>query len=220
MKNLFILAFILIIPGLINAQEKGGDMQTLFGGQELRSGGYGALELKGTQVLDEFGLMVGGRGGWIINSTFSIGGAGYGLTSTHTSNYITKGLTANEPEAGKVTYLRMGWGGFFFEYTNSSNSLLHFTANTFVGWGGASYTGNTTEMIGNDNDEGNKNWVYKSSGFFVVEPGVTAEVNVAKLFRVAVGASYRIVSGLDLPEASNSDLSGFSVNVAFKIGYF
>lgn len=203
-----------LLPVMVYAQSEANKMETLFDGQEFKSGGYGALEMKGVQLNGEWGFMLGGRGGWIINSMFSIGGGGYGLTSTHRTTY-------KEPsDTGKDTYLRLGYGGVFLEYTNSSSSLAHFTANTLIGWGSAAYSGELDEIFKDGDRKKSSNWIYRSSNFFVVEPGVTAELNIAKSFRIALGASYRLVSGLDLPVTKNSDLSGLSVNMAFKIGHF
>jgi hypothetical protein len=156
------------------------------------------------------GLLVGGRGGWIINSSFSIGGGGYGLvTSPKINDYPT---FYDDSSA----YLRVGWGGLFLEYINSSNKLIHFTVNALVGAGGASYTRSFHDGMNWDNS----GWVYESTLFLVVEPGATVDLNVAKFFRISLGASYRFVSGVELSRTANKDLSGPSANLAFKFGKF
>ncbi|MBI5324668.1 MAG: hypothetical protein HZB41_05265 [Ignavibacteriae bacterium] len=133
---LFMIALIVIYPlsaFSLETRQDTDDTETLFGSGEITHGGYGAPELKLTQIQGEMGLLVGGRGGWIINSTFSIGGGGYGLVTSHKiSNY--------KPPFDTAAYLRVGYGGIFFEYINSSNKLIHFTVNTLIGAGGASYT--------------------------------------------------------------------------------
>jgi hypothetical protein len=183
--------------------------KTLFGNGDIRSSGYGGPEIKVTQVNGgEWGLLVGGRGGWIINSTFSIGGAGYGLVTNHkVPNYITIHQ--------KEVYLRYGMGGLFLEYINSSDEIFHFTINSMIGAGGAVYTSKINEII-----NGNRDYVYESSAFFVFEPGATVDINLLRNFRIGLGASYRIISFLELPNTTNKDLGGVSVNLVFKFGTF
>ncbi|OGU12021.1 MAG: hypothetical protein A2X61_04265 [Ignavibacteria bacterium GWB2_35_12] len=209
---LLLLAVLLIYPIITLALETRQDTdesETLFGNGEITHGGYGAPELKLTQIQGELGLMAGGRGGWIINSSFSIGGGGYGLVTTHKINNY-------QPPFDSTAYLRVGWGGVFIEYINSSNKLVHFTVNTLIGAGGASYTKSFHDGMNWDND----GWVYESTPFFVVEPGATVDLNVAKFFRISLGASYRFVSGVDLSKTTNKDISGPSANLAFKFGKF
>ncbi|MCL5991856.1 MAG: hypothetical protein M1419_07115, partial [Bacteroidetes bacterium] len=187
------------------------ESETLFGNGEITHGGYGAVELKLTQLQGEMGLLIGGRGGWIINNSFSIGGGGYGLvTSQKINNYPTYYDDSS-------AYLRVGWGGLFVEYINSSNKLIHFTVNTLIGAGGASYTRSYHDGMNNWNNDG---WMYESTPFFVVEPGATIDLNVAKFFRISLGASYRFVSGVELSKSTNKDFSGPSANLAFKFGKF
>ena len=55
---------------------------------------------------------------------------------------------------------------------------------------------------------------------FVVEPAANIMLNVTPIFRLGIGASYRAVESLSLPELTNDDLSGFSGNIQFKFGMF
>ena len=49
---------------------------------------------------------------------------------------------------------------------------------------------------------------------------VNIMLNVTPIFRIGVGASYRAVESLSLPELTNRDLSGWSGNIQFKFGKF
>lgn len=208
MKKLTLaISFILLMIGLNLYSQS--EPKTLFGNGDIRHGGYGGPEIKATQVNGgEWGVLVGGRGGWILNSTFSLGGAGYGLVTSHkVPNYISI--------HGKEVYLRYGYGGLFLEYINNSDEIFHFTINSLIGAGGAIYTTKINEII-----NGNKDYVYESSAFFVFEPGATVDVNILKNFRIGLGASYRLVSFLELPNTTNKDIGGVSVNLIFKFGSF
>ena len=59
----FILILVTLFTFSISAQEK-----TLLEGG-VTHGGYGGPEVRFTQVGDNFGVLVGGKGGWIINHT-------------------------------------------------------------------------------------------------------------------------------------------------------
>ena len=198
-------------------------IETIFGSDEFTNGGFGAFEMKPGSINGKAGLFLGGRGGWIINHVFSIGGGGFGLVSKPEIGRFSDG------GADTTLSLNFGYGGLIFEYTNNSFKAIHFTVNTLIGAGGASYK--QTNSLDTDEDEDDHSWDSKlgSTTFFVVEPSITAEINVHKYFRVAIGASYRFVSGVDLAhyvgndavvKTSAKDLSGFNGVISFKFGKF
>jgi hypothetical protein len=212
MFTVLLLAFALVLPAYSQDTTKTShedEAQTLIGSGHITNGGYGAPELKFTQIQGNWGLMMGGRGGWIINHTFSIGGGGYGLLTSHKiENY--------QPPFDTTVYLRTGWGGLFLEYINCSNSLVHFTINALIGGGGAVYTRAMKDVMYYDYN----GRAYETSAFFVLEPGATVDLNVTKFMRISLGAGYRIISGLNLSRTTNKDLGGASINLAFKFGKF
>ncbi|MCL2040343.1 MAG: hypothetical protein FWG85_07955 [Bacteroidetes bacterium] len=213
--KLVIVVFILL-PFCLNAQRE--EMSTLFGGnKEIRTGGYGAFEIKLSQLDSDFsGLLLGGRGGVIINNVFSIGGAGYGLVPTKKINCPISGH-----ENEKNNFWTGGYGGLFFEYINSSNNLVHFTVNTLIGAGGITYVSHS------DFSNFNK---HPTSVTLVLEPGIGVELNIFKIFRMYLGASYRYAPGFefkydDINNVQNdivptTAFNGLSVNLAFKFGNF
>jgi hypothetical protein len=205
-KILFIIA-LFFVPVLATSQT--GESETLFGGGELRSGGYGAPVVKFTKVLDGFGVMVGARGGWILNSTFSIGAGGYGLVTSH--HVYDKQDTAY--------YLRMNYGGVFIEYINSSDKAIHFTVNTMIGGGNAanSYKNNDAFKV---TDDGMKHTYDGETSFFVIEPGATVDINLFSFMRLGLGASYRFITGVELKDVTNQKLSGPSGSITLKFGKF
>jgi hypothetical protein len=207
MKNLLIA--IAVILAFVPAFSQDKEEETIFGGGELRSGGYGAPVVKFTKVLDDFGVMFGARGGWIINSTFSIGGGGYGLVTSH--KVYDKSDTAY--------YLRMNYGGVFLEYINSSDKALHFTVNALVGGGNAanSYKKNDAIKV---TDDGLRYSYDGETSFFVIEPGATVDINMFSFMRLGLGASYRFITGVDLKDVTNQKLSGPSGSITLKFGKF
>ena len=209
------IAIILVLSSLCLKAE---EMATLFGGnKEIRTGGYGALEIKLSQLNGEFGaLLLGGRGGVIINNVFSIGGAGYGFVPI---KKIDCPIPNHSNE--KNNFWTGGYGGLFFEYINSSNSLAHFTINTLIGAGGITY-------ISHSNIHQNKYFEdHPSSVVFVLEPGATVELNVFKIFRLGLGVSYRYSPNFEFKfddgienKIPNTAFNGLAINLAFKFGNF
>jgi hypothetical protein len=75
---------------------------------------------------------------------------------------------------------------------------------------------------------------YTGDACFVLEPGLNLMLNVAKNFRIGVGAyyryvywiaydagaPYRTVNGDDYENISDSDLSGVSAQIILKFGKF
>ena len=70
MKRSLIGLLLFAFFGFASAQ----DEQLVSG--KIESGGFGAPVWKITQINGETAMLTGGRGGWIINHTFVIGGGG------------------------------------------------------------------------------------------------------------------------------------------------
>ena len=192
MKNLnlsLLLVAVLAAAGL--AQEK-----TLIGDlKELDHGGFGGPVVRFTQIGGEFGVLSGGRGGWILDHKYGLGGGGYGLANN-----------IGIEEAGRILHpenLEMGYGGLILEYVVASDALVHCSVELLLGGGGM-----TTEF-GADDD-----------AFFVVEPGANLMLNITKFFRFGIGVSYRQIEGADFGGLDNGDLTGLAWGLTFKFGSF
>ena len=194
-----VLGMILIAAPLF-AQE-----ETLISGK-VEHGGFGGPVVKFTQMKDEFAMLVGGRGGWIINHTFVIGGGGYGLVSEIEADALSF--------TGEPLYLAVGYGGLELEYIASSNKLVHFSVPVLIGAGGIDYIERDFE------DHHFDDHYFDGDVFFIAEPGINMILNVTSFFRLGVGGSYRFVSGVEIAPLENSDLSGPSAVVTLKFGKF
>jgi hypothetical protein len=207
MKKLLVIIFLLVIGSYAFPQE-----ETLLEGG-IESGGFGGPVVKFTQIKNEFGVLVGGYGGWLINHTVMLGGGGYGLV-----NKIRASDEAQEfyrSFTGRPINIEMGYGGVVLEYINSSNSLVHFAFNALIGAGGVSYKEREdNDWEWNDNNNG------PTDAFFIVEPEFKAELNITAFLRINVGGSYRFVSGINITGLKNSDIAGPSANITFKFGKF
>jgi hypothetical protein len=205
----------MLLPVFANAQDN--EIRTLFdGNKEIRIGGYGGFEMKSSQLDKSFsGLLLGMRGGMIVNDKFLIGAAGYGLLPTKKVNYPIFGH-----ETENNLYLTGGYGGLFFEYIHLSDRMFHLTANTLIGCGGVTLTKGWEK-----NDYFDNTLKHPSSFVFVIEPGVALDVNVTKMFRMSLGVSYRYTPNFNLQHEGKNILpsaafNGFSVGLTFKFGSF
>jgi hypothetical protein len=201
----------LIVLSLILSFQLFAQEETLLGSGEVTHGGFGGPVIKYTQIKGEPSVLVGGRGGWIINHNFIIGGGGYGLANDIKANnplIILPGITK--------PYLNFGYGGLELEYIIESDKLLHFSVYSLIGAGSVSYRSG----LFNDNESGWDHAGSPNDAFFVFEPAANVELNVISFLRVNAGVSYRFISGVNFDDLKNSDLAGLSANLTLKFGAF
>ncbi len=172
------------VPAL--AQER-----TLIDGP-VESGGFGGPVIKFSEVRNQFAVLVGGRGGWILNHTFVIGAAGYGLASD---------IRLDSRFPGRD--VEFGYGGLDLEYIYDSNSLVHFSAQALIGGGAIDL------VFGGESDV-----------VFVFEPQGNVELNMTRYFRISVGGGYRFVSDVDFAARGNADFSAPYFALTLKFGKF
>ncbi len=206
MKPIIIAVLVLLLAASLPLAAQ--DEETLISGP-VESGGFGGPSLRITKINGEVAVLVGGRGGWIINHVFMIGGAGYGLVTRTAAK--TPGLLGEKD-------LDIGYGGLEMEYYSNPSDLVHLSVRLLLGGGGVAYREDVMVSSHRDMD-----------GFFVAEPGISVNLNVTHFFRISAGASYRFVTGVDTPNdllghpaplTSNADLSGPSALLTLKFGKF
>jgi len=168
---------------------------------KIESGGFGAPVWKVTQVNGETAFLTGGRGGWIINHAFVIGGGGYSTLMD-----VNAGMPTSSN--GEKLYLRMEYSGLELEYIHRSSKVVHWTVLALFG-------GGRLEIREHEPDR-----TFAKDNFFVVDASLNAEINVLKWMRVNAGAGYRLVSGVDAEGLSNGDLGGPEAQVTLKFGSF
>jgi len=185
----------------------------------IESGVIGSGDVKFTQINEDFGVLVGAHGGWLINHQLLLGIGGYGLVND---------ISASWDAADYYNYLwrpqiTFGYGGAYVQYFIEPNNMVHTSFSVLVGAGGVAYRSKSTadypvenslNFSERDNDH------TSAVAFFVLEPGVSVEFNVASFFKLGVNASYRYVNGTDIVGIKDSDLSGFSAGLAFQFGIF
>jgi hypothetical protein len=220
MKKFLFTFLILIASFTIQAQTetktdttgKGSDkIQTLF----TKTGQIGWW-LSGDFAWTKFDsrdVFLGGMsGGIIINHSFSIGLAGYGIMNSQNLKYSGINDTAD-------VYLYGGYGGLKLEYRINPLKMVNVAFPLLIGGGGLSYsTWGMDNMHGNNHE--NSDFSYAWDSFFVIEPGVVVGVNLLKFMRLDAGISYRFVTGLDLPKTTSNLINSFNASISLKFGRF
>ncbi|KPK68083.1 hypothetical protein AMJ87_12415 [candidate division WOR_3 bacterium SM23_60] len=162
-------------------------------------GGFIAPVMSMSRVNEQGAVLVGLRGGIIINRSFVLGLAGYGL--------------ANDVDISPFDYrhLDFGYGGFFLEYVNRPHKLVHLSVHSLIGGGGLRHR----EDWYDDWFDGRY-----ADAVFVFEPGLDVIVNITKHIRLGIGGSYRMVRDVELGSLDDNDISGPSASLIFKFGRF
>ncbi len=219
MKNLFLLLLSSFMFCSVYGQEN-EDSQIRTGRYEQKTllrngggvtGGFFAPGVRITEVNDQAALMVGGQLAMVLGHQFNIGAViNVMLTENETYDYLE--FIHHQPPR----FLEMGYAGLLLEPVFFDRSVVHFTLPTIIGVGAGSR--NFYRMW----EEGYYNYYgHKSDMFFVLEPGLNVELNVARALRFFAGGSYRFVMDSDLLyNDSDAQLSGLSFNFGLKVGWF
>ncbi|MBK8613689.1 MAG: hypothetical protein IPN85_09380 [Flavobacteriales bacterium] len=192
-------------------------MRTLFGSDhDLHSGGWGAPTAAYTRIMDQDAMLVGLRGGWIIDHRFTLGIAGYGLvTPVNNANYdahlIADGLTPQQKSR-----FQTGYGGLLLEPIIAYRSPIHISLPILIGAGGCGYQ----TFTGLPQDFDPYSYHDDFQAFFVLEPGIDLEMNLVKLVKLGLGASYRYTSDVTLPGTPKNAMEGFNASLSIKVGVF
>ncbi len=196
--------------GSVRYEERRGKRVKTLAGTMNHSGGFGAISFKSTSFNDEAMVMAGVRGGWIVNRTLAIGGEGYGIIPTAKLDGIA---------VDRQVLALGGYGGLFLELILFSNEVVHVTFPVGGGAGWLGYDpvndGNLPPMTDPDGDG-----LVDEDVFWYIEPGADIELNVARNFRLAVGASKRFTQDLDIVNTSSDALEKWNFFVTLKIGSF
>lgn len=220
MKRFGIIFALLFAAILVNAQEETtkptDEINTVFDKNKKTKLGWFIGAESGYTQFDKRDVWLGGLStGMIINHNFTLGLTGRAWVNRDNMFYDNATDTAG-------AYLEGGYGGLLLEYTLFPKSIVHVTFPVMIGAGGASYI---YDAKNSDWDEDDNDWdcdhhTLDSDAFFVVEPGVRAEVNLLKFMRLNAGVSYRYTSGMDLMNTSGDLMNNFTASVGLKFGKF
>lgn len=180
--------------------------------KENELAGFGGIDLKVGDLLNTRSLLTGAYGGLLVNGTYMLGIAGYGLvTDVEFDGIISE---TSEP---KTLNLHMGYAGVMLGATILRREMIHLSVPVLFGAGSIDVSDQQFfgTNLGSDTD-----FTIESSVFFVVEPGLQLEFNITKSFRIAAGANYRWVQGSDLRNIEDDQLRDWISTVSFRFGKF
>jgi hypothetical protein len=168
-------------------------------GAWAESGGNGGPVVAVSRVASETVLLFGGRGGWLIDRKFLIGGAGYGMANTDLF------IGAEGENGGERPHLTLAYGGLHLELTPRSERKWRYSVHTLLGAGSLGLDG--AGAVGSDT-------------FVVIEPGADLVLDASRNVRLGLGVSYRIATGVTLSGLGNGDVSGPSLAFSVRFGNF
>ena len=214
-----LLGLSLSVSPVASAQSDSLKMHTLFGsGHDRANGGWGAPSAHYTRIMDQDAMLVGVRGGWLIDHSVTLGIATFGLVTNVPNAAYDEHLLERGVPLYSTSQFRMGYGGLLIEPIIAHRSAVHVTLPIIIGAGGCVYQ----IYSGWPGPHGHPDqWdTGDSQAFFVFEPGVELELSLIRLVRVGLGVSYRYTSDLDMPSTPKDALRGMNAGVTIKIGSF
>ena len=192
--------FIAVIVLLLNAPVSAQETKTLFG-PDTDIGYVWGAETRSTDIKGDIGTTIGFFGGALINQAYLFGLA-FGANVTH-------------PDVNH-SYL-----GVLAQYTRNPDNLVHCSGQLLLGVGSTKdYEREKSSAMDNFGNT-------TGPGFYFIEPGVNAEVNLHENVRLVAGVGYRVVTGLDKDDeliskthVENGDFGGFHINIGIKVGSY
>ncbi len=200
MKKFLIIVLMLMVSMMSYAETREDEPETLIGSKKGRNGYFFAPVTKYAEIDGENGVLMGGKLCWVMNGSFALGVAGYGWVDDYYLDDLWDGWSDR---------LNLGYGGLYMEAILGSRRVAHATVGLLLGAGGI-----------NGNAHGDCYGWWDSEAFFICEPEIGVEINVARFCRFGAGISYRFVTGVDGSGLKNSDISGWAGSITLKFGRF
>ena len=191
---------------LITSLGAAADLEETKAEKPKTSGGFGGPVLKITRINDVFGLMVGGRGGWIYKHTYAIGGGLYGLL---------RDISPSDSERD----FEFAYSGLELEYIVAPSRDVHFSVQTLIGFGGLTDRYQRYDRYYYDEyGEYGGRFGGPDDTFFIIEPQLNIVWNMKTYLQIYFGGSYRYIRGVEIEGLDNANLRGYSVVVTFRFG--
>lgn len=158
--------------------------------------GYGAVQLRHTQVNGSGNVMIGGYGGWLLSERLMIGAGGFGTLQD---------IDVQAENNGGA--YEMGYSGFVTEYNLPLSQRWQLVGGALIGGG----------RFETEQADGRS----LRSDIFVMEPHVQMTYALSPWIQAVAGMQYRIVNSDELPETvSSGDLSNLSLGIGIRVGIF
>jgi hypothetical protein len=192
---------ILLFSLSLNVMAQKKENNTFLHSDSLSWGAYGGPRISLINRAANTAFMVGGHGGVVLNSEFTLGGFGQGMTGSSDLNGTLYGYD-NPLE------LSLGFGGIFLEYMPFRHKLLHPSFSLPIGLGGASIK------------EENSDSKISKTTVAVFTPRVGFDFNLSQSAVVSLFAGYQFIKTYDDFLIAEHDLSGWELGINLKLGTF
>ena len=171
--------------------------------------GFGGTDLKVSELVGERSLITGAYGGVLVNRKYLLGVGGYGITT----NVEFEGLVG---QTIKPLNLNGGYAGVLVGGMILSKEVIHLTIPIFFGAGSVQ----VSDEYFFPNRPNDAEFIIEKSAFMVIESGVQLEFNITEYLRFAAGMSFRYVTGTELDNLNDEQLSGSAIMVSFRFGRY
>ena len=180
--------------------------------------GFGGVDIKITDLMNERSMIIGGYGGVLVNRRFLLGIAGYGIaTNPEIEGQLPQGLLLDTTlnQLNRKLTINGGYAGVLLGGIIFTREIVHLSIPIVIGAGEIQISDEDFFQNSSDTD-----YTIESSTFFTVEPSAQLEFNITPIFRIAVGASYRWIQGLKLDNLENDDLISWTGTLSLRFGRF
>lgn len=191
MKKILSIFFLMLFAVAAFAQDDVDEDRNFF------SDGFGCGSLKFSRVKDKLGLFIGGRGGLVINQTYTLAVGGYLLVNN---------ISAPPPDDD--LFLNMAYAGIDGGYLYYPADRVYFNISALIGIGVSTLR----------DDEFND--ITHEDLFFVFEPSARIMIHMVHSVWFGLGGSYRYISGITEHGLDSASLGGLSVSIHFEFGHF
>jgi len=206
-SSLFIILVATVLWAGAQQDYQNDEIRTVFS-KNKSNGGYGAFTVSFSNIGGDPALVTGGRGAFIFDHVLVFGLGGFGFVNN--LNYD------NFQHDNKLS-LAGGYGGFYIEPILGGRSPVHVSFPILIGMGGATLV----DLYGwNYWDDPYNGAQLDYDTYFVLEPAMELEFNMARFFRLAANVSYRYTTDIQLLNTSPGALRGFNYGMTFKFGKF
>lgn len=194
MKHYSILLAILLafISNDINAQGE------YLSDADFKMSAFGGPLVEFSVLSDELAVSSGLSGAVLFNQAWFLGG--YSISSASNISTFDENIPDN---LVNVSFDHRGfWTGYFFQ----PKRLVHIAIGAKAGWGNVILNEGTSNEI-RDN-------------LFAVTPQLSANLNIARWFRLGFGAGYRLATGVENQYYTDEDFTSPVGTLTFKFGWF
>ncbi len=176
--------------------------------------GFGGGDVKITDFSKERAMVLGAYGGVLVNRRYMLGLGGYGIaTNPEITGVLPPGFSSDNEQRDLT--INGGYAGLIIGGIVFSKELVHLTIPVLLGAG--EFQVSDEDFFQNNS---HTDYTIERSPFLVAEPGAQLEFNITNTFRIAAGASYRYVYGLELVNLTDADMTEWTGTLSLRFGRF